>query len=102
MIARASKGKAVTLPRTVNHFSDKDSLHNTGFNDAMWGMATRSYTTSAHALPNAKFNDIIQGAQEFVRSSHPCSKITQITKVINVDDDEWACLDISDDDCKLF
>ena len=68
----------------------------------MWGTATCSYTMSARALPNAKFNDIIQGAQEFIRSSRPRSKTTQVTKVINVDDDEQACLDISDDDCKLF
>ena len=105
VIAHASKGKTVTLPRTINHFTGRESLHSTGFNDAAWGKPTRSYATSARSLTNAKFNDIIEGAQQFVilKGNHACNKTAQAAEAIDVDDDdEWAHLDISDDDCKSF
>jgi len=35
-------------------------MRHTGFNDAMWGKATRSYVKSAHLLSNVKFNAIVQ------------------------------------------
>lgn len=107
-IAVASKGKTITLPCTLNYFTSKGSRHQTGFNDAAWGKATRSYTMLVRLLTKVKFDEIIQGAQPFMnlKSNCACSKMTEATKVIKINDnDEQACLlVISDDDgnCKLF
>jgi len=107
-VAHASKGKTITLPCTLNYFTSKELMHQTGFNDAAWGKATHSYTTSMQSLIKVKFNEIIQGAQPFMnlKSNHAHSKMTEGTEVIEInDDDEQACLlVISDDDgnCKLF
>jgi hypothetical protein len=65
-MARASRGKTVALPRTFNPSTGKVSLRQTGFNDAAWGRATRSYAKSARSLSNVKFNAITQAAQPFV------------------------------------
>jgi len=107
-VAHASKGKTITLPHTLNYFTGKELMRQTGFNGAAWGKATCSYTMSAQSLTKVKFDEIIQGAQPFMnlKSNHPCGKMTEATKVIEInDDDEQACLlVISDDDgnCKLF
>ncbi|KAI9511580.1 hypothetical protein F5148DRAFT_1146743 [Russula earlei] len=61
-MAHANKGKAVTLPWTLNLYTSKDSMHQTGFCNTAWGKATCSYATSAHMLANTKFNTIIQEA----------------------------------------
>jgi hypothetical protein len=106
-VARASKGKTVILPRTLNYFTGKESHRQLGFNDAAWGKATRSYTTSASALMNVKFDDIVQAAQRFVnlKSTRARSKTTDIEVIEIKDTDERACLvdfDGDDDDCKSF
>jgi len=107
-VAHASKGKTITLPRTLNYFTGKESMCQTSFNDAAWGKATHFYTTSAQLLTKVKFDEIIQGAQLFMnlKSNHAHNKMTEATKVIEINnDDEQACLlVISDDDdnCKLF
>ncbi|KAI0284419.1 hypothetical protein BC826DRAFT_158259 [Russula brevipes] len=36
-MAYASKGKMVTVPRTVNHSTGKVPMQQTGFSDAAWG-----------------------------------------------------------------
>lgn len=96
-----SKGNTFTLTRTLNNVMGKGSTRQTGFNDAMWGKATRSYTASAHSLTNAKFDDIVQKAQQFVVPK-PNRARNKTTEIIDIDDDERACLVASDDDCKLF
>ena len=65
-MARASKGKNIPLPRTVNLSSGKESMRQTGFSDVAWGKATRGYATSARSLANVKFDAIIQAAKEFL------------------------------------
>jgi hypothetical protein len=93
-MARASKGKSVTVPRTRNLSTGKDSMRQTGFSDATWGKVTRSYATSAHALDKAKFDAILQEAQVFMkpiqRSRNKMN--TTNTTAISIDDDERACL----------
>ena len=104
-VARSGNGKNVTLPRTFNYFTGKETKRQTGFNDAAWGKTTRSYTTSARSLTKAKFHDIIEGAQPFINSK-PRKKTAESSEVIEiVSDDECACLvAMSDDDdnCKFF
>jgi hypothetical protein len=96
--ARASKAKGVILPRTINQFTGKESTRQTGFNDAAWGSATRSYAKSASKLPNNKFDEIIEGATEYMKVNRTRNKTTEATEVIEIDDDdERACL-VSDDD----
>jgi hypothetical protein len=101
-IAQASKGKTVTLPRTLNYFTGKESMRQTGFNDAAWGKATRAYTKSACSLTKVKLDEIIQGAQPFaiLKSNRAHGKTTESMEIIEIDDeDERACLvDISDSD----
>jgi hypothetical protein len=107
-VAHASKGKTVTLPRIVNHYTGKESKRQTGFNDTAWGKATRSYTTSASTLTKVKFECVIQEAQPFVNPKPTRrNKMTATVEVIEInDDDERACLvDIDDDDnddCKFL
>jgi hypothetical protein len=61
-MARTSKGKAVTLPHTLNLSTGRESMRQTGFSDAAWGKATRAYAMSAWLLVNNKFDAIIQDA----------------------------------------
>jgi len=104
-MARASKGKIVPLPRTLNLSTGKESMRHTGFSDTAWGKATRCYATSARSLANTKFDAIIREAREFMKPIRSRGKTTDPTEIINVDDfdDERACLvDNSDSDveCK--
>jgi hypothetical protein len=105
-MAHAAKGKTVTLPRTVNLSSSKESMRQTGFSDAAWGNASRSYTTSACSLAKVKFDVIVKEAQEFVKPTRARNRTTDATETINVDeDDERACLldnSDSESECKSF
>jgi len=78
-------------------------MDQTGFNDAAWGKATCSYATSACSLMKVKFLDIINGAIPFINSKS-CKKTSEPMEVIEIkDDDECACLAMSDDDdCKFL
>lgn len=102
-MARASKGKAVTLPRTINLSTGKESMRQTGFSDASWGKATRGYATSIRSLSNKKFDNIVKEAQAFIK---PTRAKTIPTEVIDVDvDSERACLidnSDSDDNCNVL
>src|SRR5271169_2860172 len=99
-MARASKGKAITLPRTVNFSTGKKSMHQTGFSDISWGKATRGYAMSAQSLTMLKFDALVQDAQEFMKPIRSRNRTTD-TEVIEIednDDDERAHLvDNSDD-----
>jgi hypothetical protein len=108
-MACASKGKTVSLPCTFNPSTGKESPHHTGFNDAMWGKATRSYIKSVCSLSTVKFNAIVQAAQPFVTLKPDCvrNKATEVMEIISIDnddDDEQAHLVYNSDDneeCKL-
>lgn len=104
-IASARGTKGVALPRTFNHATGKGSMRQTGFNDTTWGKATRSYAKLARSLPKSKFDNIIQGAQPYIKykSNRSRSKTAKATGAVKADeDDERAHLPISDDDeCKL-
>lgn len=99
-MARNSKGKAVTLPRTLNLSTGKDSMRNTGFSDAAWGKATREYSTSIRSLTCIKFDAIVTAAKVFTKRTRAQNRTTDPTDVIDVDaDNERACLvDNSDSD----
>lgn len=105
MARSATRGKAITLPRTLNRTTGKNSVRHTGFSDAAWGKATRSYTDSAHGVAEleGKFDLIIKGAQEYMK--HTQNRATEGKEVIDVDKDERACLiyvsDSEDSDCGL-
>jgi hypothetical protein len=98
------KMNRIPLPLTFNRGTAKESTHQTGFNDTAWGNATRSYTKSACSLTNAKFDEIFQAAQPFINQKPKSArnKMNDATEVIEVDDDERACLVASDVECKLF
>ena len=101
----AAKGKTVTLPRTVNLSSGKESMHQTGFSNATWGNASHSYATSACSIITVKFDVIVKEAQEFVKPTRACNKTTNATETININDDKWACLlnnSDSESECKSF
>ena len=88
-IARApSKGKSVTLPRTVNHANGKESIRQTGFSDFIWGKATRGYARSAKSLSIVKLDAIIQDAKKCLKATRTRNKTTtEAREIINVDDD---------------
>jgi hypothetical protein len=87
-MARASKGKSIPLPRTVNFSTGKESKRQTGFSDIAWGKATRAYTISARSLANVKFDTIIQEAKDTMKRIRSRNKTsTEGKEVINIDDD---------------
>ena len=99
-MACASRGKAVNLPWTLNLSTGKDLMHQTGFSDAAWGKATRSYAKSASSLTTAKFNAIVQDAQPFVNPKSTCAHSKTKAKGLDISDDkdEQGCLVENSDD----
>jgi hypothetical protein len=101
-VARASKGKAsIPLPRLVNQATGKESMRQTGFNDATWGRNTRAYAQTASSLSHAKFTKIIDGAMQYIagKGNRARSKGSDAMEVIDVEEDNIrACLELSDDD----
>ena len=89
-MARASKGKMVTVPRAVNRSTGTVSMQQTGFSDAAWGKATRRYAKLARSLTDAEFEAIVKHAQELMIRG--CNEDS--TEAIDIDDDEdeRACL----------
>ena len=89
-MVRASKSKSnITLPRSVNPSTGKESMRQTGFSDVSWGKATRSYARSASSLANAKFDIIIHDAKEFLKPIRSRNKTMDTTReIINIDDDD--------------
>lgn len=103
-MAHNSKGKAVTLPRTINPSTGKESMRQTGFSDTAWGKTTRSYAKSIHGLSKTKFDSIVKAAQAFAKPTRGHNRASDPTEVIDVDvDDERACLVASDadSDCEV-
>ena len=86
-MARASKGKSIHLPRTVNLSSGKESIRQSGFSDASWGKASRAYAKSARSLELIKFDAIVKEATAFLKPIRSCNKTTAATEVININDD---------------
>lgn len=101
-MARASKGKTIPLPRTINLSTGKESMRQTGFSDVSWGKVTRDYALSARSLADTKVDAIIQDAKEFLKPIRSRNKATNSMEIINIDDDgddERAHLiDYSDDE----
>jgi hypothetical protein len=96
-MAQASKGRSITIPRTLNHSTGKESMRQTGFSDAAWGNATRGYATFARSLSKIKFDVIIQEAREFVKPIRRGNRITDTTDIgINIDDERACLVDNSD------
>jgi hypothetical protein len=67
-MACASKGKMVTLPRTLNLSCGKDSMCQTGFSNMAWGKATCCYAMSACSLTNTKFDTMEKHENSWSRS----------------------------------
>lgn len=101
--AASSRGK-VASPKTFNFITGKLSTRQTGFSDAAWGDASRSFAKSGRKLTVAKFNAIIKDAQAHMKPSH--RRTTGIKDSIDVDEDERACVIVSDsesdEECKPF
>ncbi|KAM6503850.1 hypothetical protein JOM56_000793 [Amanita muscaria] len=104
-VARASKGKPISIPRTANLSSGKESMRQTGFSEVAWGKATRGYAKSAASLTKLKFDFIVQDAEESMKPIRARNKTTA-TISIDDDDDERAHLvdnsDESDVECMLL
>jgi hypothetical protein len=90
-MTRAAKGKTVTLPRTMNYSTGKNSMRQTGFSDAAWGKVSRSYTKSARGLDDEKFSSLVDDAQVFVKRTRARNRTTDDVEV-NDEEDERACL----------
>jgi hypothetical protein len=67
---RDAKGRTITLPKTLNHSTGKQSNRQTGFNDVTWGNSMRAYAKSIRkGLTNDKFSEIMTRAKEFCKKS---------------------------------
>jgi hypothetical protein len=88
-IHKAAKleNKLVTIPRSKNESSGKESLYKAEFSDACWGNATNIYAGYASKMSASKVNAILNQAKEFVK---PISyrKATQASDPMKVDEDE--------------
>jgi hypothetical protein len=105
-MACAVKVKMVTLPRTMNYSTGKNSMHQMGFSDTAWGSTSCSYTLSASGLSEKKFKSVVDLAQTFVKWTCACNRTTDSTEVNNLKEDERACLiaysSESGSDCELI
>jgi hypothetical protein len=104
-LIRASKGKTIPLPRTLNLSSGKESMRQTGFSDTAWGKETRSYIKSIQSFSTAKFDTVVKEAQEYMKPVRSRGNTT--TEPINIDNDDnerAQLVDLSDepDTCKLL
>lgn len=86
-LTRASKGKNIPLPQTLNLSTSKESMRQTGFSDIAWGKVTRAYAASAKSLTNAKFDAIVSGAKKFLKPIRSRNKTTE-GEIIEIDDDD--------------
>ena len=96
-LIRASKGKTLPLPRTINLSSGKKSTRQTGFNDTAWGKETRGYTISARSLSAVKFDTIIQDAQKFMRLGRSRGNATTTTEPTVIDNGYNERANLADD-----
>ena len=92
-MAHAAKGKMVTLPRTKNLSTGKESMHQTGFSDASWGFASHAFAKSARRLNDDKFGCLMNDTQAFVKPTHAWNRSANAATETNLEeDDERACL----------
>jgi hypothetical protein len=106
-MAHNTKSKNVTLPRTLNPSTGKDSMRQTGFSDTVWGETTREYSSSIRALANTKFDAIVKEAEVFKKRTRASNKTSSSvpTQANNVDagNKPRACLvDNSDSDSDVI
>jgi hypothetical protein len=104
-MAHDTKGKNVTLPRTLNPSTGKDSIRQTGFSDTVWGETTREYSSSIRALANTKFDAIVKEAEVFKKRTRASNRTSDPAQVTNVDagNKRRACLvDNSDSDSDVL
>jgi len=70
-MVRAAKGKAITLPKTMNYFTGKNTKNVTGIQWRQWGEGQDTLHTWSRLIKNlkddAKFNAVIRGAMEFAK-----------------------------------
>ncbi|KAF8483697.1 hypothetical protein DFH94DRAFT_723573 [Russula ochroleuca] len=78
-MAQAARGKTMTLPRTLNLSTGNEPTQQTNFSDTAWGEVTRNYAISASTLSEAKFDDIIEDAREYVKPTHAYYRTTDAT-----------------------
>ncbi|KAN0131106.1 hypothetical protein V8E53_011107 [Lactarius tabidus] len=100
-MAQAARGKMITLPRTLNLSTSKDSTCQTGFSDTAWGKATWSYAKSASVLSKKKFDVIVEDAQKYVKPVRACNRggtATGTTETKAVDKDDICTHLVKDSD----
>ena len=78
-IARAGRGKTITVPRTLNLSTGNEPTQQTGFSDAAWGDVTRNHAISVRALSEAKIDAIIEDARVYVKPTHARNRTTDAT-----------------------
>jgi hypothetical protein len=86
-----TKGKNVTLPKSLNHSTGKVSNRQTGFNDITWGKTTRKYVKSiskAYKRKPKKFDEIIACAKESLKKSYHINDGTGDTPGGDATDDD--------------
>lgn len=97
-MTHAAKGRSITLPRTLNVSTGKDSTRQTGFSDTAWGKASRSYARSASGLSKSRFNAIIEDARVFAKPVRALNRgggtsgATRTDNVVDEEDDKRGCL----------
>jgi hypothetical protein len=66
MVEKA-KGRVPTLPKQINQSTGKVSRQLTGFNEVTWGKRCKSYVASAKKLSEARFDEVVRLATEFMK-----------------------------------
>lgn len=80
------KGKPVTILKTLNETTGRESSSKSDFSEAHWGKATKAYANSAANLSPAKINMILEEAKEFAKPI--CRRGSRAEDPIDVDGDD--------------
>jgi hypothetical protein len=80
-----AKGKIPMLPKHINQATGKVSKA-MGFNEVMWGKRCKSYVVSVKGLSTSRFNEIVQLATAFMKTTN------------RIIDDDRDAIEIDDDD----
>jgi hypothetical protein len=102
-MVQKAKGRVPALPKQINQTTGKVSKQAIGFNEVTWGKRCKSYVTSAKGISPSRFDEVVELATEFMKTTHR----TMDDDIIEIEDDDEdiraKIIDISsdsDDECK--
>jgi hypothetical protein len=95
-MVQKAKGKVLMLPKQINQLTGKVSHQLTGFNKVTWGNRCKSYMASAKKLSEARFDEVVRLATEFMKiNPHLVDNDNDIIEIEDEEDIRANIIDIS-------